>query len=292
MIALQGSSDSSDPAFFEPAHGDIIIIHRAGTPFVQVPLVNLWPRFPDILALLFPLRGPFAASLADDHRLLCHWRSSVGGVQALLGLNRPGARVIVAGITQPSLVLCTGSPLPPLQADVQRYYNDFLASHFAWIRIVDTGQLCGDACLMAERWFHPFDRLWIIQIAQGIIPVAGHSTELSAAPFGSGWFVHPTLVVADAGIACTSRRTSGVELVFPPGSSLSDSNCSMETPILHVSDATASESAEARMRMIAELRRIQRPLAHPIKPFPVAGPLFQDRPTLSLMIFLREFQPM
>ena len=182
-IALQGAVD---PSFFEPSHGDIIVIHRGCTAFIQVPLVNLWPRFQDVLALLLPVHAPSAAVLADDHRLQHYWRSCIGRFQALLGLNRPGARVVIAGITQPSLVLCTGSALPPLQADVQRYYNDFLASHFGWIRIVDTGQLCGDACLMAERWLHPFDRHWVIQTPHGIIPVAGDAVGLAEAPFSSG----------------------------------------------------------------------------------------------------------
>ena len=254
-IALQGAAD---PSFFEPGHGDVIVIHRRGTVFIQVPLVNLWPRFQDVIALLFPIHAPSAAVLVDDHRLQHYWRSCIGRFQALLGLNRPGARVVIAGITQPSLVLCTGSALPPLQAEVQRYYNDFLASHFGWIRIVDTGQLCGDACLMAERWLHPFDRHWVIQTPHGIIPVAGDAVGLSEAPFGSGWYVHPTLIVADVGIACKSRRNTYVELEFPPGSSLCDSNSSMEGFCFQVAHFTAAESADARSRMAVELHSIER----------------------------------
>ena len=68
-IAMQGMTD---PGRLCPEHGGIVLVFRAGTPFLQVPLLNLWPRFQDILSLLFKVQGPRYAALADDHKLQHH----------------------------------------------------------------------------------------------------------------------------------------------------------------------------------------------------------------------------
>ena len=118
----------------------------------------------------------------------------------------------------------------------------------------------------------------------GLSKLLKESSRWPEAPFAPGWYLHPTLVVSDVGIACISRRSTGVELVYPLGRSSRESSSSRGS-LFNVANMSAADHSCARSNMVAELHQIQSEgIPAPQTPdaaFPAGRPPYARQPDLD-----------
>ena len=249
------------PRSIFPHHGEVVLLCTASRPVHIAPLHTILHRVPDVQTLLFRIRGPSLSRLADRPSQHALWCQIVGHCQNLLGLNRPGQRATLACHSMSSIVVCPGTFLLPTLQQTQRFYNERLASHLGARTFKDTDRLDRDHALLLESCADHFRRPWIIQLPTGchVLLADPVGSQLQNFHLGSGWYIQPTTLVGEAGIACITRRVNLGPLErdrshFPAGLSSSDSS-----PSFDVAEAgwDPAESTRFLQYWAAELRHVR-----------------------------------